>query len=209
MLAPAEEVKDEDEDHQNGESSPDGNGNHVVGNLVSVATLGQAEFVRFDVRLDRQIVSSDGSVKRPRQKEVHFVVAAPRIFGTRCDGTNAPFVALRSDLVSTSLMKDEIDRAEFPRLVRRSGNRSFFGEDENQLVIAEGQNQLVRSTFDGGDFSVVSEIKLGFVVQGDSGPNFEHGDGVVVFLQAVCVDRRLCRQRGDGGRSGWLWLSCS
>ena len=33
MLAPAEEVKDEDEDHQNGESSPDGNGNHVVGNL--------------------------------------------------------------------------------------------------------------------------------------------------------------------------------
>ena len=50
---------------------------------------------------NRQIVSSDGSVKRPRQKEVHFVVAAPCIFGTRCDGTNAPFVALRSDLVST------------------------------------------------------------------------------------------------------------
>lgn len=89
MLASPDQVENQHDDDQNGESGADGDRNHVVGDLVRLATFHHSELTRLDEWLHPEIVGSNRDVELSGEREFHDVIAGEGVAITRDDRLNS------------------------------------------------------------------------------------------------------------------------
>merc|ERR1712168_1539312 len=125
------------------------------------------------------------------------MVASPRIVISRHDRVNAFLVSQRCNFLPAILGDGEVERKKLPSLADLQGLR--LGKEEQELVIAEYQDQLVLRAFDGG--GGVGQIKLSFVLNRKTSSQSQHGDKIVSLLQLERENGRMIRQRPRRGGS--------